>query len=159
GIAFAVVGACLPGIGRVKKGRPSALSEPSVTAVARIGWAGAAWVVLSAQMLMYLYWDLAQRETFFAWFLLPGIGLQLVAQDRLRKEGDRWGKWLLGIAGALLVIPCFGKPTYALFVIAQLITLMIDSDVALGRKDRLKPWAIGAGIGALTQIAFLLRFG
>jgi len=158
GIAFAIVGACLPGIGRVKKGRPSSLAEGSVTWVARIGWAGAAWVVLSAQMLMYLYWDLAQRETFFAWFLLPGIGLQLVAQERLRKK-DTSGKWLLGVAGALLAIPVFGKPTYALFVLAQLLTLLIDDDMVLTRKQRFAPFAIGGVIGALTQIGFLLRFG
>ena len=159
GLAFAGVGACLPGVGRVNKGRKSALTEASVTAVARIGWAAAAWVVLSGQMLMYLYWDLAQRETFFAWFLLPGIGLQLVAQDRLRTKGDRWGKVLLGLAGAFLAIPVFGKPTYALFVLAQLLCLMIDSDLALSRKERFVPYAVGGLVGSLTQIAFLLRFG
>lgn len=159
GITFAIVGACLPGIGRVKKGRPSSLAEGSVTWVARIGWAAAAWVVLSAQMLMYLYWDLAQRETFFAWFLLPGIGLQLVAQEQLRKQGNRSGKYLLGLAGALLAIPVFGKLTYALFVLAQLLTLLIDDDMVLTRKQRFAPFAIGGAIGALTQIGFLLRFG
>jgi hypothetical protein len=159
GLTFATLGACLPGIGRVTKGRPSALLESSVTAVARIGWAGAAWVVLSAQMLMYLYWDLAQRETFFAWFLLPGIGLQLVAQDRLRAGAARAGKWILGVSGALLVIPCFGKPTYMLFVLAQLLALLIDTELVLNRRARLLPWAAGAAIGALSQIAFLLRFG
>ena len=66
---------------------PAIAFGPDLNAIVVRSEPGAAWVVLSAQMLMYLYWDLAQRETFFAWFLLPGIGLQLVREgERLLRE-------------------------------------------------------------------------
>ena len=76
--------------------------------VARIGWAGAAWVVLSAQMLMYLYWDLAQRETFFAWFLVPGIGLQLAWPGDFgyvfHGGGPALATWVAAIGGAAVLV-------------------------------------------------------
>lgn len=158
GLTFAALGGCLPGIGRVAKGRPSPLRTASVTAVARLGWAGAAWVALSGQMLMYLYWDLAQRETFFDWFLLPAVGLQLVAQDRLRTPGSRSGRALLAASAALLVTPCFGKPTYGLFVVTQLAALLVDGELAQGLRARLGTWAAGAAAGAALQLGFMARY-
>lgn len=165
GISFAVVGACLPGVGRALKKRHGAMPEGplSVTAITRLGWAGAAWVVLSGQLLMYLYWDLAQRETFFDWFLLPGVGLQMLAQDRLRRglgaATNAWGRRLLVVAGALLAIPCFGKPTYAFFVVAQLAVLAVDQDLSLGRRGRLAWFFGGLALGGGSQLAFLLAYG
>jgi hypothetical protein len=158
GISFAILGGCLPGIGRVLKGRKSAIpeSDRAVTIIARIGWAAAAWAVLSGQLLNYLYWDLAQRETFFDWFLLPAVGLQLVAQDRLRRGAD--GKGLLALSGALVMIPCFGKPTYILFVFAQMFALMID-EIMLTRRQRLFPYAAGMVAGAAIPLFFLVRWG
>ncbi len=61
GATFALVGACLPGLR--KRRAPDC--------VERVAWAFAAWVVLSGQYLLYGYWDLAQRESFFDWFMLP----------------------------------------------------------------------------------------
>jgi len=166
GLSFALVGACLPGLGRgAAKKRAGALPERpwTVTAITRLGWAGAAWAVLSGQLLMYLYWDLAQRETFFDWFLLPALGVQLVAQDRLRAHlgpaAHAWGKRLLVVAGALVTIPCFGKPTYGLFVISQLVALLADDGLVVSRWRRL-PWFFGgAALGAASQLAFLFAYG
>src|ERR1700722_9269938 len=73
GATFAIVGACLPGL---RSRRAPELLE-------RVAWAIAAWVVLSGQYLLYGYWDIAQRESFFDWFLLPSVALQLVAQRAL----------------------------------------------------------------------------
>src|SRR5208283_3794432 len=81
GASFALVGACLPGL-RDRRAPPRRGDW-----FERLAWAFAAWVVLSGQYLLYGYWDLAQRESFFDWFMLPAVALQLVAQARWRR-GD-----------------------------------------------------------------------
>jgi hypothetical protein len=151
GLSFALVGACLPGIYRKTRVR---LAE-------RVGWAFAGWVVLSGQYLLYIFWDLAQRESFFDWFLLSGVGLQLVAQRRLasaRTASSGSARWLLAAAGALAVIPCFGKPTYVFFTAAMFVTLLVDTEILLPRRTRVLVYAAGAAVGSITQIAFLLAY-
>lgn len=159
-LVFGLVGACLPGIG--SRGRVSRLE--------RLGWAAAAWVVLQGQLLLYLYWDLAQRETFFDWFMLASVGVQLVAQRGLAKEpadvearpgiaGLFTTSPLLVLAGALSVIPWFGKPTYALFTFAQIAAVVLDSELRVTRGRALFIFAIGGALGAATQIGFLLAYG
>jgi hypothetical protein len=150
GATFAYVGACLPGL----------RSRQKPDWVERAAWAIAAWVVLSGQYLLYGYWDLAQRESFFDWFLLPSVALQLVAQARLgggaaqppSRQGGRW----LAAAGALSVIPWFGKPTYALFTVAQLIALLSDD---VPRRTSLRAFLLGGAAGALSQVALLVATG
>src|SRR6202021_111368 len=120
GLSFAVVGACLPGL-RARRA-PGALE--------RAAWAFAAWVVLSGQYLLFDFWEMAQRESFFDWFMLPGVVVQLVAQapwgvHRGAKGQERQAR-LLGLAGGLTTIPWFGKPTYSLFTIVQLAALVAD---------------------------------
>lgn len=132
GASFALVGACVGGFGSKRK----------VQVLDRVGWALAAWVVLSGQYLLYLYWDLAQRESFFDWFMLSSVALQLAAQKRPR---------LLATAGALSIVPWFGKPTYALFTLAQLL--------ALPDRKALRPFALGGALGAVSQLAFLFACG
>jgi len=156
-VAFAIVGACMPGIARSFRasGRVSELAS-------RAGWALAAWVVLGGQLLNYLYWDLAQRETFCHWFLLPSVGLQLYAQGKIANEDPSRHKRyaaLLALCGALSVIPWFGKPTYALFTVAQGLTLLVDRHSPMRASKMLALFAIGGALGALTQFAFLLRYG
>jgi hypothetical protein len=153
GLTFALVGACLPGIVRKTRVRP----------IERLGWAFAGWVVLSGQYLLYIFWDIAQRESFFDWFMLSGVALQLVAQDKLRrphgeKESSRGAIALLATAGALVVLPVFGKPTYALFVLSQLLTLAVDREMRLTQRRRFAIFAAGGAVGALSQVAFLLAF-
>jgi hypothetical protein len=133
GAVFALAGACLPGsLGRA---RP-------VLVVERIAWALAGWAVLSAQYLAFLYWDLAQRESFFNWFMLASVALQLQTGPARKR--------LLPLVGALSFITWFGKPTYALFTLFQLL--------ALERAD-LKRFGIGAAIGAVIPLGFLVFFG
>ncbi len=161
GVAFAFVGACLPGIGRVRRG-----SEGSAWPRARIirevagraGWALAAWVVLSGQYLLFIYWDLAQRESFCDWFLLISLGLQLVAQQRMRAPGGKAGRAPLVLAGALSLLLWFGKPTYALFTLAQLAALVSDP-LEITRRRRLALFLGGGLLGASSQLLFLLVYG
>ncbi len=152
GIAFAFVGACLPGLhgGRA----PSALE--------RAAWALAGWVVLSGQYLLYGYWDLAQRESFFDWFLLSSVALQLVAQSVAaggRRPSAGRKACLLGVVGALSVIPCFGKPTYVLFTLAQLAVVVLDDGLVLSRKKALLAFGFGGTLGAALPLAFLVAHG
>jgi hypothetical protein len=150
GATFAFVGLCLPGLR--SRARPET--------VERVAWALAAWVVLSGQYLLYGYWDLAQRESFFDWLLLPSVALQLVAQARMRegaaetqsRQGARW----LAVAGALSVVPWFGKPTYALFTVAQLLALLCDE---IPRRRALRAFLVGGAAGALSQIVLLVATG
>jgi hypothetical protein len=152
GLAFVVVGFCLPSIANER----DATEGRVVTLLERAGWGLAAWVVLSGQYLLYIFWDLAQRESFFDWFLLASLGLQLAAQQALRDEGTRrWPRIVLGVAFGLSVVPWFGKPTFALFTVAQLVTLFVD-DVPIPWRARLRPVVLGAAIGALPFVVYLL---
>ncbi|HEY8088122.1 MAG TPA: hypothetical protein VIF09_09755, partial [Polyangiaceae bacterium] len=83
----------------------------------------------------------------------PSIGLQLVAQGRPRNAR------LLVLAGALSVIPWFGKPTYALFTVVQLVTLALDHDVPGGRREAFRAFGLGGLLGALSQLIALVATG
>ncbi len=143
GVSFAFVGACIPGVGRTRR---------SPRALERVAWALAGWVTLSGQYLAFGYWDIAQRESFFDWFMLAAVALQLVAHSRSTR-------WTMVAVGALSVIPWFGKPTYALFTIAQLVTIAIDRDATLARRRAFAAFAIGGAFGAATQLAFVFAYG
>jgi hypothetical protein len=146
GATFALVGACLPGL----------RSRRAPETVERAAWALAAWVVLSGQYLLYGYWDIAQRESFFDWLMLPSVALQLVAQRALvRGRGTR----LLVLVGALSVVPCFGKPTYALFTLAQLLALALDDDLGPARRRALRAFLVGGALGVLSQLVLLVATG
>jgi hypothetical protein len=153
GASFALVGACLPGLSR-KAG------DPCPTTLERIGWAFAAWVVLSAQYLRYLFWDLAQRESFFDWFMLVSVGVQIAALTPCVRPRARTG--LLVVSGALSLIPWFGKPTYALFTLVQVLTFAFaeveGADTRSVRRRWLGAFLAGGALGALTQVVFLLVY-
>ena len=145
GSAFAVVGACLYGLGSPE--RPAILG--------RLAWALAAWVTLSSQYLLYIFWDTAQRESFYDWFLLPSVALQLVAQAPARWPGPSRPKArLMALAGALSLVPWFGKPTYALFTLAQLAALISDAGMALTRRRALAAFALGGALAAAALVGF-----
>jgi hypothetical protein len=150
GMAFAFVGACLPGLR--SRGAPDWIE--------RVAWAFAGWVVLSGQYLLFGYWDLAQRESFFDWFMLSSLALQLVAQaPRYGAGGPRRQARLLAVVGALSVVPWFGKPTYALFTIAQLAAVSADDTLVVPRKRAAIAFGAGGALGAATQLAFLFARG
>jgi hypothetical protein len=153
GATFAVVGACLPGL----------RSRRAPEILDRVAWALAAWVVLSGQYLLYGYWDIAQRESFFDWFMLPSVALQLVAQRSLADHRKALvhgrGTRLLVLVGALSVIPCFGKPTYALFTMAQLLALALDDDLGATRRQAFRAFLVGGVLGVASQLAILVATG
>jgi hypothetical protein len=148
GTTFAIVGACLPGLSLKDDERPPTLTE-------RCAWALAGCVILGAQYMHYIFWDQAQRESFFDWFMLTSAAVQLYVQAKPRARHPRL---LLGVAGALSLIPWFGKPTYALFTVAQVVTLLADWQWAVPLRARLWSFAVGACLGSLTQVAYLLVF-
>lgn len=147
GASFALVGACAPGLLSSRR-RPGALD--------RVAWALAGWVVLSGQYLLYGYWDLAQRESFCDWFLLPSIALQMAAQGRTTRAAA--GR-LMVVVGALSVVPWFGKPTYAVFTLAQLAVVLWDDELVLSRKRALVCFALGGALAAAILTAFLASYG
>jgi hypothetical protein len=151
-VAFGAVGALLAGRAVSLQSTvhgPARLWTDRCGLPARAAWGLAAVVVLGGQYLGYLYWDLAQRESFFDWFLLVSVAAQLAGQAR----GDAR---LVGMAGALSVIPWFGKPTYAVFTLVQLAAL---SERAPARARRFAAFGAGGALGALSQLAFLFAYG
>ena len=152
---FALVGACLPGIVRSFRA-----AGRGVEIASRASWAFAGWVVLSGQLLMYLYWDLAQRETFCDWFLFPSFALQLYVQGKIHEHGSRRRYVaLIVLVGALSAIPWFGKPTYGVFTLVQLLALAFDRGMPMRARTKLGAFALGLALGAGSQLAFLLRYG
>jgi hypothetical protein len=149
GFTFAFVGACLPGLG--SRCRPRWLERAS--------WAFAAWVVLSGQHLLYGYWDLAQRESFLDWFLLPSVALQLVAQEPRSGAPPARSPGLLVVVGALSAVPWFGKPTYALFTAAQIAVLLADDTLPWPRRNAALAFGCGAALGVASQLLALVLIG
>lgn len=108
-------------------------------------WAGAAWVVLMAQYVVFGSWNTAQRESFLDWFVLASIALQL-RTPRARASV---------LVGALAVVPCLGKPTYVLFLLPQLVVLLSGPD----RWRQLRDFALGGVLGSLVPLGFLVLRG
>jgi hypothetical protein len=149
GASFALVGACLTGVGRRGRSRPELLE--------RVAWGGAAWVVFMAQYLAYLYWDLAQRESFFDWFMLSSVAVQIAAQSPGAREGR--ARWMLALAGFASVAPWFGKPTYALFTLAQLVALVADREGPVSLRRRFVTFGAGGACAAVLLTACLAAYG
>jgi hypothetical protein len=145
GLSFAFVGACIPGL--VTKRRPT-WSE-------RAAWAGAAWVVLSAQYHLYLYWNQAQRESFCDWFLLPSLALQMARPARTAR-GASWR--IMAIAG-LSTITWFGKPSFVLFTAMQLAVLLFDRDWTVGARAKVGRFVLGGALGAAIPLGYLFLYG
>jgi hypothetical protein len=156
GLSFAAVGACLPGLRTTRAPAP----------LERAAWAFAAWVVLSGQYLLFDFWEMAQRESFFDWFMLPAASLQLVAQAPWGVHRGPHGRARqarsFALAGALGVVPWFGKPTYVLFTIAQLAALVLDDGLEepfLPRSRALRAFGAGALAAAAGMTVLLFVYG
>jgi hypothetical protein len=116
-------------------------------------------VVLSGQYLLYGYWDLAQRESFLDWFLLPSVALQLVAQEPRSGAIRERGPGLLVAVGVLSAVPWFGKPTYALFTAAQIAVLLADDALPWSRGRAALAFGVGAALGVASQLLALVLLG
>jgi hypothetical protein len=141
-LTFAFAGACVP-----------SLSSRVVAWRERIPWALAAMVMLLAQYLTFGFWDTAQRESFFDWFLAIATGTILLARTGAR------GTRLLVVAGACSTAPVFGKPTYLLFTLAHAMTIALDHDSELPRGRRLLAFAAGGALTTIVMFGFLLAYG
>jgi hypothetical protein len=139
-LTFAFVGACIP----------SLASSRRVSIRERAPWALAASVMLLAQYLTFGFWDTAQRESFFDWFLAVAIGSVLLARKRAG---------LLVLAGACSAAPVFGKPTYLLFTIAHVVTVALDRESELPRARRLLAFVAGMVLTVLVMFGFLATHG
>jgi hypothetical protein len=157
-LAFAFVGACVPGL---RDARPRPIAPPP-DLLERAGWGLAGCVVLSGQYLQYDFWHSAQRESFFDWFMLPSVALQLFAQAPSRGGevlARRRQAVLLAIVGGLSVIPWFGKPTYVLFTVAQIVALLADPMLLLSRSRALVAFGAGALSAASLGTGLLAVYG
>jgi len=143
GASFAIVGALLPGI--VTK-RPPKWTE-------RAGWAFAAWVVLSAQYALFTYWNHAQRESFCDWFLLPSIALQIA-----RPREETASRRIVAVA-ALSTLTWFGKSSFAVFTLMQFGALLVDRDLSLPIRARIRSFVLGGVLGGVIPLLYLLRYG
>jgi hypothetical protein len=92
--------------------------------------------------------------------MLPSVALQLVAQrPRKGARARRHEALLLLATGALSVTPWFGKPTYALFTVGQVITLIVDREQALDRRRAVLALAVGGLVAVAVQLLFLASHG
>lgn len=149
GASFACVGALMAGI-VARRTPPWPWSW-----IERTAWALAGWVVLAGQYALYLYWNQAQRESFCDWFLLPSIALQISRP----KGGARASSLRVLAVAALSTVTWFGKPSFAFFTLAQLGALLLDDEVPISRRARVRNFVAGGVLGALVPLLYLLRYG
>ncbi len=163
-IAFFASGALLPLLSATpivakKARRRSSLPAPPVPSPA-LPWATSvvfgllAVAVLFGQYVRYIFWDLAQRESFCDWFLLPSVVLGVLAIHPLRKK--RTAERLAVAAGVLLGIAIFGKPTVVLFGLVSAAGLLF---APRGRKTRLLAgYLLGSLLAAALFTTYLAFF-
>lgn len=154
-LVFFCMGASLPGLSvRAPAARRSMW-------LSRCAWGLAAVVLLGGQYLRYLYWDLAQRETFCDWLLVLSLALGLLSSipRALSRRAAALDTWMLVGAGALSTAACFGKHTYAMFVACALATLALDREAPRPRRRRVFWFLCGCVLSVAFFIAFIVRFG
>jgi hypothetical protein len=136
-LVFGLAGAAVPGF--VAKRAPSVLQRASFGLLAA--------VVLGGQYLRYLAWDLAQRESMCDWFVLGAAAAFLWEEARPRRSF---------VAGLLLGLACFGKPTYVVFALCgALQTLVLPG----ARKRNLLRYAMGAATSGALALVYLASVG
>lgn len=145
-LAFSIAGALVP----------SVLDAPSLRGgvLARVAWALAGWVALSAQYVVYGFWDTAQRESFLDWFVVVSILLQ-ASRHASGAPAERATRATLLAAGFGSFVPWLGKPTFAAFTIVQLVSLAIDSGTWTERLRRAGWFVLGGVAGCVAPLAFV----
>jgi hypothetical protein len=150
GLVFFGVGMAIPGLGR----RAGSTPPPTPVRLAtRAAWGLAAFVGLFAHYFLYKWWDRTQRESFYLLFFLASLSFQLLAHIP-GAASERRRRWLLGAAGALSILPFFGKPTCLFFTGAQVAGLLLDDEMPLRRRARVSAFAAGAMVGSLPMLAW-----
>ncbi len=110
-------------------------------------------LLFTAQYVKYIWWDLAQRESFCDWFLVPSVVLGVLATLPAATRGAA-GK-LAWAAGLLAATACFGKQTYVLYGVVSLIGLLFAPRERIGTV--LVGYLLG-GLVAASLFAFYLAF-
>lgn len=151
-VVFFLAGAVLPGIGWTKGDAPT---RPRWTR--RVAWGLAMSVLLWANYLKYNWWDHTQRESLYDLFVLASLSLQLLAQIPSPMR-DRRRLLLLGAAGAIGIMPSWGKPTCGLFVLGQLAGLWLDDEAPLPRRARIRAFVAGCFAGCVPILIFVLAY-
>ncbi len=151
--AFFVGGAALPALVALRAEDRPRWSE-------RAAWGGAACAGLGTQYLRYLYWDLAQRESFCDWFVL--VALFFVAEALAPWSLGRRRDACTAAAAFFGTLPVFGKHTYLLFAVAFAIaffTLRSPTQSPWPKKTRVAAMGVGAAGACLLVLAYLLVYG
>lgn len=158
GIAFVITGALVPSMAGASP--PTTSATKTMRAATVIPWALAAWVMLSAQYLVYGFWDSAQRESFLGWFVIVAMALQAAITSKPDRRVRTRATWMLAASGALSAIPWLGKPTFVLFTLAQVIALLVEpGDTWRDRLRRLFVFAGGSAAGLVVPLLFLVLYG
>jgi hypothetical protein len=145
-------GALLPGLSERAGDEPMRIGWP-----VRVAWALACWVVLSAGYLLFTWWDQGQRESFYNDLLLPSLALQMFAQRPSTKAGTR--QWLFVAAGALSALPCFGKPTCAVYTLGQVLAIALDDELPGSAWRSIFAFLSGCALSAFAMALLLMVYG
>ncbi len=151
GLSFLLAGALVPSF-TVRS------DDQRTPAHVRVAWAIATWVALSAQYLVYGFWDTAQRESFLGWFVLAAIALQATRSSSADPR-SRPATMTLLASGAMSFVPWLGKPTFALFTLVQLLVLVAEPGPVRHRMRRLCLFLAGGAVGLVPPIVWLAARG
>ncbi len=138
---FGLAGAAVPGAGP-NRAPPSMLQRASFGLLAA--------VLLGGQYLRYLAWDLAQRESMCDWFVLGAAAAFAWEKGRPRR---------FFVAGLLLGLACFGKPTYVVFAFFGALQTLVLPGEGESRKRNLLRYAAGALSSAVLALVYLASVG
>ena len=72
---------------------------------------------------------------------------------------DLWNEGKVPEVGALSVLPWFGKPTYALFTVVQVLAILGDDGLVVPRRKALRAFALGGALASLLPLGWLLARG
>jgi hypothetical protein len=150
GLSFIVAGALLPSI--------TSTGKRATPRFVRVAWALAAWVTLGAQYVIYGFWDTAQRESFLDWFVLVSIALQATYHAAGDPRAPRT-RAVLFVIGFLSLVPWLGKPTFALFTVAQLLAFFVEAEPLRDRLRRIVFFAAGGVGGVVLPLAYVVLRG
>jgi hypothetical protein len=155
GLVFALVGFFLPGF-VLKSGTQS--EKPSL--LVRLCWALAFWTLLSAQYELFSFWTQAQRDGYALWFILPGYVAQVIAHVlAAERRRERLAQWLFVLSGFLVATSCIAKPTMLLYCFAQMLTVLVDTELAGRRKKLLGRLCLGMLGAAVFNFLLLAVVG
>jgi hypothetical protein len=147
---------------RVHQGVAYTFGARPTPAMARLGWAALGVALLGGQYLRYLTWDTAQRESFCDWFVLVAAALLLPVDTHPTRARV--------FAGVLLMVACFGKPTYAVFLPLAAAHVFVanapggPTSIATVPQlrpalARLMPLVVGAALGLVGMLGVTAAVG